>query len=95
MLSDEATKTLRVLHILSHPIRFAIVDLICTKELKVGQIAEQANLPQAMTSQQLKILRDSDIVGSRRDGNRVYNKVTNTHAVKMVRFLRQFSKLGK
>lgn len=53
---------------LAHPIRLRIVGLLCTEELAVTVMAERLDVPQAILSQQLRILRMSGLVESCRDG---------------------------
>ena len=53
---------------LSHPIRLRIVGLLCTEELAVTVMAERLDVPQAILSQQLRILRMSGLVESSREG---------------------------
>ena len=52
---------------LAHPIRLRIVGLLCVEELSVTVMAERLDVPQAILSQQLRILRMSGLVESRRD----------------------------
>ncbi len=56
-----------VLKSLAHPIRLRIVGLLCAEELSVTVMAERLDVPQAILSQQLRILRMSGLVESRRD----------------------------
>lgn len=54
---------------LSHPKRLAIVGLLCyQKEMKVSEIARKLGLTKANTSQHLAILRQQNIVKTRREG---------------------------
>ena len=58
---------------LGHPIRLRIVALLCEGELNVGSLAEALGSPQAIVSQQLRILRMSGLVSvARVDGKAVY-----------------------
>ncbi|MGH8191946.1 MAG: ArsR/SmtB family transcription factor [Rhodanobacteraceae bacterium] len=57
------------------PHRLAILEILAEGEKTVGEITEEAGLIQTVTSQQLKILHDHDIVARRRDGNRVFYRI--------------------
>jgi len=52
---------------LAHPIRLRIVGLLCGEDLSVTIMAERLDVPQAILSQQLRILRMSGLVESRRE----------------------------
>jgi len=55
---------------LAHPIRLRIVGLLCAEDLSVTVMAERLDVPQAILSQQLRILRMSGLVGPFRTGGR-------------------------
>ncbi|HVP20094.1 MAG TPA: metalloregulator ArsR/SmtB family transcription factor, partial [Spirochaetia bacterium] len=52
---------------LAHPIRLRIVGLLCAEDLSVTVMAERLDVPQAILSQQLRILRMSGLVESVRE----------------------------
>lgn len=52
---------------LAHPVRLRIIGLLCTEELTVTVMAERLDVPQAILSQQLRILRMSGLVEFRRE----------------------------
>jgi DNA-binding transcriptional ArsR family regulator len=51
-----------ILKSLAHPIRLRIVGLLCKEDLSVTAMAERLDVPQAILSQQLRILRMSGLV---------------------------------
>ena len=53
---------------LAHPIRLRIVGMLCAEDLSVTVMAERLDVPQAILSQQLRILRMSGLVESLREG---------------------------
>ncbi len=57
-----------VLKALAHPTRLRIVAVLCDGEESVGALAERLGLPQAIVSQQLRILRMSGLVAVERTG---------------------------
>jgi len=57
-----------VLKALGHPLRLRIVEALAGGERSVNQLTEDLAAPQAIVSQQLRILRSSGIVSSRREG---------------------------
>ncbi len=57
-----------VLKALAHPARLRIVAALCAGEESVGALAARLDLPQAIVSQQLRILRMSGLVAVERGG---------------------------
>jgi DNA-binding transcriptional ArsR family regulator len=78
-----------LLRALAHPLRLQIVEFIDDNEsINVNKIYNTLKLEQSITSQHLRILRATDLVGTERDGKFIhyhvdYDKVDNT--VKAVR----------
>jgi ArsR family transcriptional regulator len=66
------TSTL-ILHALAHPLRMQIVDIIGRDEpVCVNQIYASLRIEQSVASQHLRILRQSHLVQTKRDGKFVY-----------------------
>jgi len=87
---DESTAHRRseTLKALGHPIRLRIIDLLNQGEKSVGQIADVLDLKSAIISQQLKILRLSDlVVVDKRDGHSFYS-IANPHLPQLFDCLR-------
>jgi len=67
---DEASDLLRAV---THDLRLSIISLLDEQgEINVNTIYTSLKLEQSITSQHLKILRDSNIVNTRRDGKLIY-----------------------
>ena len=60
---------------LAHPVRREILRLVVDEELPVGEIATRTGLPQPVTSQHLRTLRDAGLVHVRVDGPRRFYRV--------------------
>jgi ArsR family transcriptional regulator len=60
---------------LSHPTRLAILDILRDGEQCVCHMEATLGLRQAYISQQLMILKDAELVESRRDGLNLYYRV--------------------
>jgi DNA-binding transcriptional ArsR family regulator len=54
---EKAAKVADVLKAVAHPLRLRIVALLCKGERQVNAIADRLGVPQAIVSQQLRILR--------------------------------------
>ena len=64
-------------NILSHPIRLQILDELRRDNACVCHLQILLGKPQAYVSQQLKILREANIVIDERDGMLVYYRLTD------------------
>jgi len=62
---------------LAHPLRISILDALREGELTVNEISQRFNVEQANASQQLAVLRNRNIVITRKDGANVYYSVSD------------------
>lgn len=74
---------------LAHPRRLEIVQLLRDQELCVSDIYEMLDLPQANISQHLMILRDAQVVATKRDGKQVVYRLTDQKVIDLVDCLRE------
>ena len=62
-----------ILRAIAHPIRIAIVDLLKTNgKLSVTDIHENLKIEQAIASHHLRILKDKQVLTSRREGKNTF-----------------------
>jgi DNA-binding transcriptional ArsR family regulator len=64
---------------LAHPTRLQILDLLREGEMCVCHIEAVLNKRQAYVSQQLMMLREAGLVECRRDGLKVYYRLSHIH----------------
>jgi len=84
MNKELAGHAAEVLRALAHPIRLQIVEALEGGRMSVGEIAEAVGEKQAVTSQQLAIMKDKGILSSRREGARVFYKIENENAIRVL-----------
>jgi DNA-binding transcriptional ArsR family regulator len=60
---------------LGHPVRLIILEQIRTSEKSVQELQTVLDLDQSSVSQQLAVLRNKNIVDSRKEGTTVYYRV--------------------
>jgi DNA-binding transcriptional ArsR family regulator len=60
---------------LSHPLRIAIINALRAGEVGVNDLSAQLKVEQSTLSQQLAMLRKSNIVVGRKDGQNVFYSV--------------------
>lgn len=64
------------LNSITHPTRIGIIELLLEKEkLSVTEIHTQLKMEQAVASNHLKILKQSGVLASRRDGKKIIYSV--------------------
>ena len=73
-----------VLKAIAHPVRLQIVELLQAEEMCVGDIAEALGGKQAITSQQLNMMKDKGVLGCRRDGAKVYYRIEDRSVIRLL-----------
>lgn len=79
-----AEQVAEVLKAVAHPVRLQIVEQLETKEMCVGDIVDAVGGKQAITSQQLNMMKDKGVLGCRRDGVKVYYYIENKNVIKLL-----------
>ncbi len=74
-----------VLKAIAHPVRLQIVELLQAGEMRVGDIVEALGGKQAITSQQLNMMKAKGVLSCRRNGARVYYRIENKNVIKLLR----------
>jgi ArsR family transcriptional regulator len=69
---------------LAHPLRISILDALREGELTVNEISERFEVEPANASQQLAVLRNRNIVMTRKDGANVYYSVSDKSIFKLL-----------
>lgn len=80
----------KTLKALSHSRRLEIVQLLRENELSVTDIHEMLDLPQANVSQHLLILKEADILSTRKEGRQMFYKVSSPTFFKALSYIRDF-----
>lgn len=81
-------KEIKILKALAHPLRLDIIKLLITNEnLCVCKIQEIFNIGQSNLSQHLKILKDADILNSKKNGGWVHYSLKNKKIIELIDLL--------
>lgn len=56
----------------------------CMIEKNVSEIVEETNASQSLISHQLKVLKDFDLVSTRRDGKKIYYSLKDGHVKQLI-----------
>lgn len=78
----------RALKAISHPLRLKILCVLGDQEISVQDIVDQVGTSQSNISQHLAILRDKDVLRTRKDANRVYYRVSDPRTLKLIGMMR-------
>ncbi|KRG13668.1 ArsR family transcriptional regulator [Virgibacillus soli] len=70
---------------LSDPTRIRILNLLCTGEHSVNDIAETLNLSQSSVSHQLRFLKNLRLVKYRRAGTTLYYSENDEHVMNLLK----------
>ena len=73
------TETVQLFKIFSDLTRLKIIDLLYTGEHAVQEIADKLNTSQSAISHQLKLLRDMNVVRTRKKGKQVIYCLRDSH----------------
>ena len=79
----------RALKAISHPLRLKILCVLGENEASVQDIVSMVGTSQSNISQHLTLLRDKDVLTSRRDANRVFYRVNDSRTLKLVSMMQE------
>ena len=79
----------RSLKAMAHPLRLKILCILgAAGEISVQDIVDQVGTSQSNISQHLSILRDKDILISRKDANKVYYRIGDPKILQLIASMR-------
>ena len=92
---EVAEHVAEVMKAVAHPVRLQIIELLEKREMCVGDIVEAVGGKQAITSQQLNMMRDKGVLSSRREGNKVFYRIENKNVIKLLSCISDHCKVRK
>lgn len=87
LLHAKAAEAARLLELLANPRRLIILCELANGERSVGELATIVGLQQAALSQHLARLRAAGLVGTRRESQMIYYRLTSPAAVAVINTL--------
>ena len=75
--------------VFTKPKRLEIISLLRDGEKTVNDLSEQAGDPQANVSQHLTVLRQNNVVTTRRNGANIYYKIANPKILQACDLMRE------
>ncbi len=79
----------RALKAIAHPLRLKILCVVGDAEVCVQDIVEAVGTSQSNISQHLAILRDKDVLQTRKDANRVFYSVSDQRTLQLIGLMRE------
>lgn len=79
----------RVIRVVGHPLRLRLLELLEGDERNVTELVQASGVGQAKVSQQLRILRAEGVVGDRREGTRVFYRITEPKVSRILDCIRE------
>lgn len=83
---EKASKALKAM---GHPLRLKILCVLGDNELPVMDIVSQVGTTQSNISQHIDILREKEIITSRRDGSKILCKVRDPQILNLLDAMQQ------
>ena len=90
ILYDDAdiNRAARCLKAMSHPLRLKILCVLGSRSISVQDIVEQVGTSQSNISQHLSILREKNILSSKKEANRVYYFIDDERMLQLIKMMR-------
>ena len=79
----------RCLKAMSHHLRLKILCILGTRSVNVQEIVEKVGTSQSNISQHLAILRDKDILGCKKEANKVYYFIDDKRMLKLITMMQE------
>jgi DNA-binding transcriptional ArsR family regulator len=90
ILYDDAdiARAARCLKAMSHPLRLKILCVLGTNSISVQDIVDQVGTSQSNISQHLAILREKNILGCKKEANRVFYYIDDERMLQLIKMMR-------
>lgn len=86
-MQSAAAQACRLMKVLSNPDRLMILCQLAQGEKRVGELDESLGIVQPTLSQQLTVLREENLVSTRRDGKAIYYQLTSPRVLAVMEVL--------
>ena len=86
-MKASASNACRLMKVLSNPDRLMLLCQLSQSEKRVGELEEILGIVQPTLSQQLTVLREEELVTTRRDGKSIYYQIASPQALAVMNVL--------
>lgn len=84
----DIARAARCLKAMSHPLRLKILCVLGTQSISVQDIVDQVGTSQSNISQHLAILREKNILGCKKEANRVFYFIDDERMLQLIKMMR-------
>lgn len=89
MKEENIERASKALKAMGHPLRLKILCIIGDEELPVMDIVSKVGTTQSNISQHIDILREKDIIVSRREGSKILCKVKDLQILSLLKSMQE------
>ena len=86
-MASRASEVAALLKTLAHPVRLMLACALAEGEFSVGELEQKVGVHQPTLSQHLGILREADIVETRREAKQIFYRLTERKAALLIQAL--------
>jgi DNA-binding transcriptional ArsR family regulator len=86
---DRLEKAARCLRTLAHPLRLMIINLLSQREFSVQELEKELGASQSSISQHLNLLKDKEILASRRAAQQVFYRLNDPRFMDLISLTRE------
>ena len=86
-MKASAGNACRLMKVLSNPDRLMLLCQLSQGEKRVGELEELLGIVQPTLSQQLTVLREEQLVSTRREGKNIYYQLSSVQALALMKVL--------
>ncbi|MGB1310540.1 MAG: ArsR/SmtB family transcription factor [Leucothrix sp.] len=83
---EQASRSLKAI---AHPLRLKILCVLSDREVSVQDIVDSVGTSQSNISQHLAILRDKEVLGYRKEANKVFYRVADSRTLKLLAMMQE------
>jgi len=84
MTQETVNKISDIFKVLSHPVRLQVLQVIGKGEACVCHLEAQLDIRQATLSQHLMVLREADLLDTRREGRYIFYRLANSDVLDII-----------
>ena len=88
-MREAASQACALMKVLANPDRLLILCQLSQGELRVGELEERLGIVQPTLSQQLTVLREQQLVSTRREGKHIFYRLGSPQALAVIQTLYQ------
>ncbi|MFZ5450874.1 MAG: ArsR/SmtB family transcription factor [Thermodesulfobacteriota bacterium] len=86
---ERLEKAARCLRTMAHPLRLMIIHLLSRREYSVQELEKELGASQSSISQHLGLLKDKEILSSRRSAQQVFYRLHNPRLLDLITMTRE------